>query len=84
MKHAIIEKEQVWLEFSALPLDAQYQVIEFMTFLHTRYTPKKSVKSKKPNLSDEPFVGMWKDRKEMQDSAAYVRKLRQQEWGKNS
>ncbi len=81
MKSARVEKDRVWSEFSTLLLDAQYQVIEFMTFLHTRYAPEESAKLKTPNLRDEPFVGLWKDRKEMQDSTVYVRKLRQQEWG---
>ncbi len=28
-------------------------------------------------VSDQPFVGMWKDREDMADPVAYVRKLRQ-------
>ena len=32
------------------------------------------------NLQDEPFVGMWKEREDMEDSSEWVRQLRQQEW----
>jgi hypothetical protein len=32
------------------------------------------------NLQDEPFVGMWKDREDMEDSNQWVRQVRQQEW----
>nr|VFJ57208.1 MAG: Predicted antitoxin, contains HTH domain [Candidatus Kentron sp. DK] len=32
-------------------------------------------------LRKEAFVGMWKDRPDMADSTAWVRNLRQQEWG---
>ncbi len=32
------------------------------------------------NLQDEPFVGMWKEREDMEDSSQWVRQLRQQEW----
>lgn len=32
------------------------------------------------NLEDEPFVGMWKDREDMEDSSQWVRQTRQQEW----
>ncbi len=32
------------------------------------------------NLTDEPFIGMWQDREDMQDSSQWVRHLRQQEW----
>jgi hypothetical protein len=30
--------------------------------------------------SNEPFIGMWRTRKDMQDSAAWVQNLRQREW----
>jgi hypothetical protein len=32
------------------------------------------------NPQDEPFVGMWKDREDMEDSSHWVRQVRQQEW----
>ncbi len=35
----------------------------------------------KPNLTDEPFVGMWHDREDLADSSAWVRQTRQNEWG---
>jgi hypothetical protein len=31
-------------------------------------------------LRADPAIGMWKDREDMQDNAAWVRKLRQSEW----
>ena len=31
-------------------------------------------------LREDPAIGMWADREDMQDSAAWVRKLRQGEW----
>jgi antitoxin (DNA-binding transcriptional repressor) of toxin-antitoxin stability system len=31
----------------------------------------------KPRVEDLPFFGMWKDRKDMADPVAYVRKIRQ-------
>ena len=36
------------------------------------YSPDK----KKSPLRNEPFIGMWKNRPEMKDSAQYVRNLR--------
>lgn len=33
------------------------------------------------DLSNEPFVGMWSDRSEMDDSVQWVRNMRNQEWG---
>ncbi|MBS9385790.1 MAG: hypothetical protein HEQ24_16855 [Dolichospermum sp. BR01] len=32
------------------------------------------------NLENEPFVEMWKDRKDMEDSNQWLRQLRQNEW----
>ena len=31
-------------------------------------------------LTDEPFIGMWRDREDMQDSGAWVRRVRESEW----
>jgi hypothetical protein len=31
-------------------------------------------------LREDPAIGMWEDRRDMQDSAAWVRQLRQHEW----
>ena len=31
-------------------------------------------------LRNEPFIGMWKNREDMQDSSQWVRNTRQQEW----
>ncbi len=32
------------------------------------------------SLKDKPFVGLWRDRKDMQDSSEWVRTTRQLEW----
>jgi putative addiction module CopG family antidote len=32
------------------------------------------------DLLEDPVVGMWQDREDMQDSTAWVRQVRQQEW----
>ncbi len=32
------------------------------------------------NFQDESFVGMWKDREDMEDSSQWVRQVRQEEW----
>ena len=31
-------------------------------------------------LQNEPFVGMWQDREDMQDSAEWLKNLRNREW----
>ena len=33
-----------------------------------------------PPLAEEPFVGIWQDRPDMEDSSAWVRAIRAREW----
>lgn len=68
-------------EITSLPLEAQRQVIDFVAFLKTRYITWQMVKRHKQTmLVDEPFIGMWRNREDMQDSTAWVRNLRHCEW----
>jgi hypothetical protein len=57
------------------------QVSDFVAFLKTRYpvtqTPRKAKRTK---LGDKPFIGMWRDREDMKDSSAWVRRVRESEW----
>ena len=68
-------------DFNALPPEAQKQVENFMAFLQSRYTPAKRKAKKTSVLADEEFIGLWRDRDDMQDSVQWVRETRQQEWG---
>ncbi len=77
-----MNQEYFWHELSALPTDAQRQVLDFIRFLRSRYTQSNSGDIyTSTDLQQEPFIGMWADRNEMNDSSAWVRKLRQHEWG---
>ena len=76
-----MQTEKVLNDFAALPLEAQRQAADFIAFLQQRYAGLKSeIKTTKTELGKEPFVGMWQDRDDMQDSAEWVRNLRQDEW----
>ena len=35
---------------------------------------------KKTPLREDPAIGMWQDREDMEDSAAWVREVRQRDW----
>jgi len=61
-------------DIEQLPPEAQHQIEDFIAFIKMRYTPTKS------NLADEGFVGMWRDRADMQDSTEWVKNNRQSEW----
>lgn len=73
--------EEIIKEFNALPLEARKEVGDFVAFLRQRYG-KKNGQTPKGDLSEEGFVGMWKDREDLQDGAAWVRELRESEWAK--
>jgi len=68
-------------EIALLPSEAQKQVLDFVAFLKTRYpTIEPAQEVQNTMLTEEPFVGMWRDREDMRDSTAWVRNLRRHEW----
>lgn len=72
-------------EIASLPPDAQKQVKDFVAFLKTRYLFSPAAEGKRSaSMTDEPFIGMWKDREDMQESSAWVRRLREREWRSKS
>lgn len=64
-------------EIASLPPEARSRLEEFIAFLKSRYPKPPSTRKKgsKP-LSAEPFIGMWRDREDMRDSAKWVRAMR--------
>ena len=38
------------------------------------------MRARKTPISEDPAIGMWADREDMQDSAAWEREVRQREW----
>jgi len=77
-----MEAKSIVREVAALPPEARQQIIDFVAFLKARYSRVPAARKSKPTeLAKEPFVGMWKTRRDLQDSQAWVRSLRQCEWG---
>ena len=76
-----MEVKSIIRELSALPPEAQREVADFIAFLRTRRPTSSRPARRKGKLRDEPFFGQWKNRKDIQVSVAYVRELRQREWG---
>ena len=72
--------EDVWNDYESLPPEGRRQVADFIAFLRQRYHAAASGTRPLPAWEDEPFVGMWRDRDEMQDSRAWLRRVREQEW----
>lgn len=68
-------------EIDSLPIEGQKQVSDFVAFLKIRYSVRSKIKNgKRIKLADEPFIGMWQGREDMQDSTTWVRQLRSSEW----
>jgi len=68
-------------EMASLPPEAQKQILDLVVLLKARYLPTPtSERAKRRRLANEPFIGMWRNREDMQDSTAWVRKLRQCQW----
>ncbi len=71
--------EDIWYQFDALPFNAKQEVVDFIAFLTQRY--ESHINTKRPSLKEEGFVGIWKDREDMEDSSSWVQELRTKEWG---
>ena len=79
----LMRNEEILREINSLPVEAQRQIADFVAFLRQRYESSPSVETAvASDLTTEEFVGMWRDREDMQDSTAWVRNVRQFHWSK--
>ena len=71
------EKELI-KQLKKLPSEAQQEATDFVEFLSKKYLQqsKETDSSEKKSILESSFRGMWKDRKDMQDSTKWVRELR--------
>ncbi len=74
--------EEILREINSLPLEAQRQIEDYISFLRERYKGAQPKAALTSDLKTEAFVGMWRDRKDMRDSSAWVRNIRETHWGK--
>ena len=78
-----MDQETLWKEYSSLPGEARQQMTDFLAFLRTKYISAASSRKPAGALTDEPFIGIWRDRDDMIDSTAWVRSIRKREWHDN-
>ncbi len=79
----MIKIEKIQQDINNLSQEAQLLLIDFLELLKKRYAPLNidNIDSTvSGNIIDEPFVGMWQDREDMEDSSQWVRQVRKQEW----
>jgi len=74
-----MNQKTLWQSLSSLSPEARQQVVDFIAFLETRYAtaaprPRKAIKF--APLKQEDFIGMWRQREDLQDSTPWVRKTR--------
>ena len=68
--------EEILREINSLPLEAQRQIEDFVSFLRERYKGSQQINAPTSDLETEAFVGMWRDREDMRDISAWVRNIR--------
>ena len=68
--------ERIYREAKTLPEAQAREVLDFLEFLKSKLKKTSSYDTKKTSNDDVlPGFGMWSDREEMKDSAAYVREV---------
>lgn len=61
--------EEILREINSLPVEAQRQITDFIVFLRRQYNSSQpSEINPSSDVKSEEFVGMWRDRTDMQDS----------------
>ena len=77
-------QQQFLQAYRSLPDEAKRQVADFVAFLQQKYQTDQSGQQPGKRFDNEPFIGMWQDNPELEDSTAWVRRARQSEWGSSS
>ncbi len=72
--------EEILREIGALSPEGRRLVENFVACLRQRSARQITPPGNIP-LPEESFIGMWQDRDEMADSTAWVRGVRESEWG---
>jgi hypothetical protein len=77
-------QEELLNEFLSLPAEAQRQVINLIAFLRQKYKEiEPTSQATDVDLVNDPFIGMWRERKDLANSTAWVRSVRENEWSKS-
>ena len=75
--------EELIKEIPSLPSEIKNQIERIIERFKKDQASEKKPVVRRP-LREEPFFGMWKDREDMKDGgAAWVRKIREEQWNKH-
>ncbi|MCG8350609.1 MAG: DUF2281 domain-containing protein [Chloroflexales bacterium] len=75
-----MDQKTLWQQYRSLPDEVQQQVADFLAFLHQKYGSRSMKDMIIPDLAEDAFVGIWRERSDMQDSREWVRRTRKDEW----
>jgi len=76
-----MQTDKIMDEISSLPPEGQRQVEDFIAFLRTKYAKTlEQEPNRHLNSEEDPFIGMWKGRPDMEDSGKWLRSTRKSEW----
>lgn len=69
-----MSEKEIIKQLKKLPSEAQREAADFVEFLSEKYLqqPEETDSPKKKSILESSFRGMWKDRKEMQDSTKWI------------
>jgi hypothetical protein len=62
-------QQELFKAFESLPTEAQRQALNFIAFLHQTYVPAIKPQKTEIDWTNDPFIGMWQDRQEMDDNS---------------
>lgn len=75
--------EELLREISTLSIDARRSIEHYVELLKKKKDTVKTPDTK-GSFRDDPAFGMWKDREDMKEGgAAWVRKIREDQWNKH-
>ncbi len=77
-----METLQLVEEIGALPDKARQEIESFLLEVKLRYARQSPLTDEElAQWADPEIFGMYADREDVRDSTAYIRKLREQQWG---
>ena len=70
--------------YDQLPNTAKRESIRYLKNLLAHSSKLNAyVVSPKTKITDSPYIGIWKDRKDITNSSLFVKDLRQKQWKRN-
>ncbi|AOX01567.1 hypothetical protein BJP34_20885 [Moorena producens PAL-8-15-08-1] len=72
--------EQLTKYIKELPEEAQNIIADIIEVFKKQYVTKTAASLHPMELDNQPFIGMWTDRQDTQNSSEWVRRTRQQHW----